>query len=444
MWPPLRRAVAAPFFRPDGTLVLTPGYDVATGWYYVPQSDLRVPSIPVSPSPLEVDRAVLLLTTEMLGDFRWRNAEVDLANALAVMLTPFIRPFYQGHTPLVAISKTVERAGAGLLLDALLFPALGRVLPRTSLPERAEEVRKSLFAFARDRDEAVLFDNVDGPLDQSPLAAFLTSTRLKDRILGVSKGATVVELPRLYVTGIGIVLSSEIGPRVLFIELDPRTEHPEERTGFRHAPLRAWLARERGPLLGACLTLVQAARTQGWPLPPDRPTLGDFQEWADRLASVLHVAGVPGFLGNRQRLRQADPVGEGWRLLFARYRDAHPPGVPPAAQETPAFTAGQLWPFTGWKEEERQRAPSGGSVPDPDVPRPRGATDVPLPLGFRADGGDKSRQTAFGIALRRRTGQIFDGWRLVLVGDDGHRARAYRLTDRMTDDAEAEADDAPA
>jgi hypothetical protein len=442
VWPPLRRFVAAPYFRPDGTLVRMAGYDPATGWYSVWQADLQVPPIPTEPSELAIDLAVMHLTDEMLGDFRWRNAKVDLANALALMLTPFVRPFYQGNTPLGAISKTVGRAGAGLLLDTLLFPSLGRVLPRTSLPERAEEVRKSLFALARERDEAILFDNVDGALDQSPLAAFLTSSRLRDRILGVSQAATVAELPLLYVTGVGIVVSSEIGPRVLLIELDPRTERPEERTDFRHAPLRAWLAAERGRLLGACLTLVQAAIAQGWPLPATRPALGDFQEWADRIASVLHVAGITGFLGNRQRLRQADPIGEGWRLLFARYRDAFPPTLDPTTgvTATPVFTAGILWPFTGWKIAEPERLPGGVTIPDPEIPRPRGVPDVPLPLGFRDGGTDKPRQTAFGIALRRRVGQIVDGWRLVTVGDDGHRARAYCLTDRTTDDAEADDD----
>lgn len=428
-WPELRRFVAAPFFRPDGSLVSAPGYDAATGLYCVAEPTLRVPAIPTVPSRAAIQTAVGLLRDELLADFLWRDDATDRANALSIMLTPVVRPFYRGHTPLAAISKPVERAGAGLLLDVLLLPTLGRFLPRTSLPERTDEVRKSLFAMARAQDQAILFDNVDGPLDQSPLAAFLTSDRIRDRILGVSQAATVAQLPLLYVTGIGITVSSEMAPRICLIELDPRMEHPETRSDFRHAPLRDWAVAQRGCLLGALLTLVRATIAEGWPIPSDRPIIGDFQEWADRVASVLHVAGVPGFLRNRDRLRAADPVGEGWRLLFRRCRERFPPAPsrPTGADQTPPFTAGQLWALTGWKREERDWAPGAGSIPDPNVPRPRGAPDVPLPLGFRETGSDRALATSFGLAVRRRVGKLFDGWRLEEAGDDGHNARAYRL-----------------
>jgi hypothetical protein len=95
------------------------------------------------------------------------------------------------------------------------------------------------------------------------------------------------------------------------------------------------------------------------------------------------------------------------------------------AGETPdaatrEFTAGKLWPLTGWKREERDL--------DPDVPRFLDAPDVPLPLfGAReVGGGDKQTATAFGVALKRRVDQIFDGWRLEYVGDE-HNAKVYRL-----------------
>jgi hypothetical protein len=448
-WPELRRFVAAPFFRPDGTLVVSPGYDLATRLYYVPQPALTVPPISRAPSDEERHAAVAFLCEEVLIDFCFRDRATDLAHAIAGMVTPFMRPFYRGHTPLFAISKPVERAGAGLLTDVVLYASLGRRLPRTSLSGNAEEVKKTLFAFAREGTDALLFDNVNGALDQSPLASFLTSDRLRDRVLGFSATATAEGLPLLYVTGIGITYSTELTGRICLIELDPGREHPEERSGFRHSDLRAFVEAEQGRLIWACCTLIQAAAAQGWPQPPDRPILGDFQGWADAVGSVLHVASLPGFLRNRPRLRGADPTGDAWRLLARRARERFLKTADTTV--TQEFTAGMLWPLTGWKREERERVPGGAWIPDPDVPRFLEAPDVPLPLGLRESGSDKGLQTAFGIALSKRVGQVLDGWRLEYVGDD-HNAKVYqyRLADHpawvtdasVADDAGGAADGA--
>ena len=178
--PPRRHARA----RPPATMP-------ATGLYYVPQPGLIVPPISQHrPRTTERQAAVTLLQDELLGDFRFHDAEADVTHAIAAMVTPFVRPFYRGHTPLFAISKPMERAGAGLLTDVLLYPHLGRHLPRTSLSERSEEVKKTLFAFAREGTDALLFDNVNGALDQSPLAVVPHLGRLRDRVLGFSTTAT--------------------------------------------------------------------------------------------------------------------------------------------------------------------------------------------------------------------------------------------------------------
>jgi hypothetical protein len=61
------------------------------------------------------------------------------------------------------------------------------------------------------------------------------------------------------------------------------------------------------------------------------------------------------------------------------------------------------------------------------VPRFLDAPDLPLPLGFPTGGTDKALMTGFGMALAKRVGQLFEGWRLDAVGD-AHNAKVYRLT----------------
>jgi hypothetical protein len=404
-WPPLRRFCSAPFFRGDGSLALTPGYDRASGLYYIEQPGLVISSVSLHPSPSEISEAADFLANDMLRDFCFVD-RADLTNAIAIMVTPFVQPFYRGHTPAGAISKPVERAGAGLLLDTLLWPSLGRRLPRTSLPERAEEVRKSLFAFAREGNPALLFDNVNGPLDQSPLAAFLTSDRLKDRILGLSATGTADHLPRLYFTGIGITLSGEMTGRICLVGLDPKVEHPEERTGFLNDDQRAFLAASRGRAIWAIATLVRATIAAGWPRPAARPILGDFQGWADALASILSIAGLEGFMENRDRLRAMDPVGQATRTLIRRWW---------AKYGTTPVRAGMLWVLTGWKREDRGMSASMGDA----------EPDVPLPLGLK-DGSEKSQQTQFGLLVAKLQSRVIEGFRVEYAGED-HNANRYQL-----------------
>ena len=429
LWPELRRLVAAPFFRPDGTLIQKHGYDQSTALYYIPQAELEVPPISETPTRAERAAALHLLRWELCSDFLFRKAEEDFSNVIAAMVTPFLRPLYTGHTPLFAISKPVERAGAGLLIDAMLYPSLGRRLPRTSLPASDEEVRKSLFAFAREGRDALLFDNVASALDQSPLAAFLTSDRISDRVLGVSQTATAATLPLLYVTGIGLTYSAEIAGRICLIELDPKQEHPEQRSGFRHADLRAWCQAERGRLIWACLTLIQAAQAAGWPQPPDRTIVGDFQGWADRVGSVIFHAGLPAFMANRARLQGANPTGEAWKLLYRRILDELP-----GDHGSEEFTAGRVWGLTGWKREERQKTPDGDWIEDPDVFRYQGVTDVPLPLfGNREMGrSEHGMKCLFGRELTRRVGQVIEGYRLDAVSVE-HQAQVYQLVDNRSE-----------
>jgi hypothetical protein len=49
-FPPLESIIEFPVFRPDGTLIETPGYDVATRLVYAPISTLRIPPVPVEPT----------------------------------------------------------------------------------------------------------------------------------------------------------------------------------------------------------------------------------------------------------------------------------------------------------------------------------------------------------------------------------------------------------
>src|SRR5262249_41708973 len=82
----------------------------------------------------------------------------------------------------------------------------------------------------------------------------------------------------------------DVARRVIPIAIDPVMEHPEERTGFTHPNLLAWVKQERPRLTMAALSLVKAY------CDADRPSqgltpLGSFEAWSDVIRQTLGWAG---------------------------------------------------------------------------------------------------------------------------------------------------------
>jgi hypothetical protein len=88
--PVLRRIISTPVLRLDGTLLQTPGYDPATGFFLA--SSRPIEPIPEQPSPAEVARSREFLLDRFLRDFPWRSP-AGRANYLAMLVSPIIRPY---------------------------------------------------------------------------------------------------------------------------------------------------------------------------------------------------------------------------------------------------------------------------------------------------------------------------------------------------------------
>jgi hypothetical protein len=76
------------------------------------------------------------------------------------------------------------------------------------------------------------------------------------------------------------------------IRLLSAEEHPEDRRGFRHPDLLAWVRRERGRLVAAGLTLLAAYIRAGRPDQGLTPW-GSFEGWSGLVRSALVWAGLP-------------------------------------------------------------------------------------------------------------------------------------------------------
>jgi len=179
-----------------------------------------------------------------------------------------------------------------------------------------------------------------------------------------------------------------------------KTERPWERTGFRIKDLEAYVHEHRGELVAASLTIIRGWFTAGCPRVAVR-SFGSFDEWAETIGSILHFAGIEGFLTNLDQTRSVeDDDNRQWRAVFdswwSKFED-HPVTV---AELFKAFF-----------------------VEDASVP-----IEMPDSMAGKRERGDDSFRRSLGRQLARLEGRVFSGRKLCNTGGDTHsKVRTWAL-----------------
>src|SRR5712691_2540230 len=181
-FPALDALVEFPVFRPDGTLLDTPGYDKATQLAYVPVPGLTIPPIPERPTQDDLVAAITLLD-EAIGEFPFQDKACH-ANAIALLLTPLIRQAINGHVPLALVDATRPGTGKSLLAELVALVATGRKAAMMGAPYDDDEWRKRISATLADGATIIVIDNVRSRLQSAALDLALTSHTVQERILG--------------------------------------------------------------------------------------------------------------------------------------------------------------------------------------------------------------------------------------------------------------------
>lgn len=143
----------------------------------------------------------------------------------------------------------------------------------------------------------------------------LTSSKHEARILGKSETVEAHVRCVWALTGNNVQLSSELLRRCCLIDLDAQMENPEEREGWRHQDIRRWCRNNRGQLVWACLTLIQ-----NW-IADDKPhftgrALNSYENWSYVMGGICESAGLGGFLGNREDLKNMASDGRENDILY--------------------------------------------------------------------------------------------------------------------------------
>jgi Bifunctional DNA primase/polymerase, N-terminal len=377
--PRLTGILTAPCLRPDGSLLDQPGHDLTTGLWLDPDG-LTIPRVPEHPTDEEIATARLLLEGELLGDFPFVD-DASRANALALVLTPVLRPAISGLVPLALVDAPVAGTGKTFLVNLAAILGTGQQARLTAAPahDGDEELRKRLTSILMAGEAMIVFDNVSTTLSSSVLAQALTASVWSDRILNVSTMINVQPQVTWAATGNNITLGGDLARRCYPIRLDPRTAQPWERE-FRRPDLEEWAMAERGRLLAAALTLARAWYDRGCPT-CRVPRLGGFQRWTTMMSGILTTAGVAGFLDNLSELTETSDVETaGWLSLLRRWHEQF--------QNMPVTTAqvgALLKAADGQLDLPPTLANSLGSAPDDTTRNVRLARKIGTILGRRFD-----------------------------------------------------------
>lgn len=381
---PLDRITQVPFVRPDGTICTRAGYDEATRTLLVPDG-LDGLEVPENPTPGEIAAARELILRDWLVDMPFPD-DASRANALALILTPFIRGLVY-LAPLAVVDGLQMGVGKNLFADSVSILVTGQPADPKLLNEEDDENRKLILSVFRSGRELFVFDEAH-TVQGNALARAVTAVTYSDRVLGVS---TMAEFPnRVTWLSLGnqVQVRGDMARRVYRIALHPMVADPQDRPqdAFRHPDLRRWTRENRPELVRACLTLVRAWFTAGQPT--TQISFGSFEEWQRVVGGILQVAEVPGLLANLREWRsESDHISQWWASHLKWLHEQF--GDPPVE-----FTCAEV----RRQAQENLR----------DFQAPPGLDDV----------GDKGYTKKLGEAYSRIKARRFDGHWITKTGQD--------------------------
>ncbi len=322
---PIEGVVETPILRPDGTILDRPGYDAATGLLYEPR--ISFPHIIARPT---LDHAVLARDTilEVVADFPFAQPS-HKSGWLAGLLTLFARSAFHGPAPMFPFDANTRGSGKSLLADSIGMIFRGGPMARMINAQSDDEMRKRITTIAIEGELAALLDNIGNTLGCPSLDAVLTGTVWKDRVLGVNKSTG--ELPittTWFATGNNIAYNGDTIRRVCPIRLETDLEKPEERSGFEHPDLLAWVQQERPRLVAAVLTVLRGYYAAGRPDQGLKPW-GSYEAWSAIVRNVIVWVGMDDPAVARIELaEQADREAGTLRALIAGWQEiAGDPGM---------------------------------------------------------------------------------------------------------------------
>lgn len=316
-FPLLAGVIGTPTMRPDGTLLLTEGYDKSTGLVLLGAPVM--PPISAEATKEDATRALEQLDS-LLAEFPFRDGggpeSVDRAVALSMLLTPVLRgampaaPMHLGSAP---------EAGSGksYLADLASAIAIGERCAVIAFSPDPRETEKRLNGAALEGPPIIGIDNITDTVESDLLCQLTERPLLKLRPLGTSNQPIVSNSFTVLANGNNVVIAADMVRRTIVTYLDANTEEPENRF-FTGNPLKQ-IQTNRGRYIAAALTIARAYLCGGRPgrLPP----IASYETWSDIVRSPLVWLGRGDPAASTASLRRTDPIRQARTALFSAWTE---------------------------------------------------------------------------------------------------------------------------
>lgn len=291
--PSLSSLSHAPTLRKDGALISKKGFDLSTNTFLTKELPLTIPEQPTVTDA----RVAYSRLRDLVCDFDF-SSEAGASSWVASVLSLVARHTFDGPSPIFIFDASRVGSGKTLLADLAHVIATGSSADRMVFVKDPIEMDKRITALALSGEPSALLDNVKGKLASAPLDAAVTGNFYRSRILGKSEMPVKVPMKIVwFVTGNGLVISTDIARRSLIARLTPSVDMPYLRSGpkdgktWRYPKILEYARRQRAELLGYALTIVKAYICAGRPAIPDIQPLGSFEAWSDTIRSAILFAG---------------------------------------------------------------------------------------------------------------------------------------------------------
>ncbi|MEO6823772.1 MAG: DNA-primase RepB domain-containing protein [Nitrosospira sp.] len=285
--PPLAGLARQPYFREsDGELITQAGFDKTSQRFGV--FDPRQFFIPV-PTREEAESALALLE-DLLTEFHFVS-DADKAAALAAIFTAVVRPTLS-HAPGFHVQAPVYGSGKTYLCELIGAFAGPGGNTKVSYPTTSEEATKVMLSLLLPGPAVIEFDDMDTDwLPHGIIKRVLTAEHVTDRILGVSKTATVSTRALFLGSGNNVGPIRDLLRRIVTIHLDPRCSTLATIT-YKSLPVDQ-VRQNRGLYVSAVLTIILAWRREGSPRADVENIVTFGGPWSDYCRHPLMWLGYP-------------------------------------------------------------------------------------------------------------------------------------------------------